>query len=65
MRLLRGEFEERWSAGELAVSLVGMSNIGKSWLAGALAKLERRKMVVTDIAPQMGALESYLEKFAA
>ena len=37
MRLLRGEFEERWSAGELAVSLVGMSNIGKSWLAGALA----------------------------
>ena len=37
MRLSRGEFEERWSAGELAVSLVGMSNIGKSWLAGALA----------------------------
>ena len=33
-------------------------------LPPALAKLERRKMVVSDIVPQMGALESYLEKFA-
>ena len=33
-------------------------------LPPALAKLERRRMAVTDIVPQMGALESYLDGFA-
>ena len=38
MKLDRNEFEARWAGGELAVSLVGMSNIGKSWLAGRLSE---------------------------
>ena len=37
MKLARAEFERRWKANNLRVSLIGMSNIGKSWLAARLA----------------------------
>ena len=56
MKLSRGEFEARWAAGELAVSLVGMSNIGKSWLAGKLADTQgiRTLEVDTFIRDELG-----------
>ena len=38
MKLSRAEFGRRWAAEELVVSLVGMSNVGKSWLAARLSK---------------------------
>lgn len=48
MKLDRAAFERDWDAARLRISLIGMSNIGKSWLAARLAKALGAHVVEVD-----------------
>jgi len=48
VKLTAAEFEERWTAGVLKIALIGMSNIGKSWMSAKLAKALGIKTIEVD-----------------
>jgi len=48
VKLDRDAFERRWDDGELRISLIGMSNIGKSWLAARLGPAIGANIVEVD-----------------